>query len=89
MGGLAKVKAYACSPKRAVGPTVTPGTGEIIQFFEGESYSAGFRQPSFYLVKPPSNYHEDDSIALGCTDDGCAKAIRQPACVYGGAALHE
>lgn len=88
-GGLAKVKAYACAPKRAVGPTVTPGTGEIIQFFEGESYSAGFRQPSFYLLKPPSNYCEDDSIASGCTDDSCAKPIPQRACVYDGAPLHE
>lgn len=62
--GLAKVKAYACAPKRAVGATVTPGTGEIIQFFEDESYSPGFRRASFYPLKPASNYGEDDSIAL-------------------------
>lgn len=38
-GGLAKVTAEACAQQHAMGPTMTPGIGEIMNFFEGRAIS--------------------------------------------------
>ena len=41
-GGLAKVTAQACAQQHAMGP-ITPGRGEIMNFFEGRAILQDFR----------------------------------------------
>lgn len=42
-GGLAKVTAEACARQHAMGPTMMPGIGEIMNFFEGRTTPHYFR----------------------------------------------
>lgn len=49
-GGLAKVTAEACARQHAMGPTMTPGMGEIMNFFEGRA----ILESIFYLYASPS-----------------------------------
>lgn len=50
-GGLAKVTSEACAQQHAMGPTMTPGIGEITNFFEGTAIPHYFRV-SFTFMLP-------------------------------------
>jgi len=43
IGGLAKVTAEACAQQHAMGPTIMPGKGEILNFFVTKAISQPFR----------------------------------------------